>query len=71
MRRSLKSSNSVSKSRTQWQGKNLINLQRVSLEEACVCRYDVSELDADDVPWHEDGRIFLGPSAIAKNLKIM
>jgi hypothetical protein len=50
-------------------GKNLIDLQRISLKETRICRYNVSKFNTYDIPWYKDGRLFLSPSAITKHLK--
>jgi hypothetical protein len=50
-------------------GKNLVDLQRIPLKEACICRYDVSEFNTDNVSWYKNGCIFLGPSTVTKHLK--
>jgi hypothetical protein len=44
--------------------KNLINLQRITLKEASICRNDISKFDADDVSRDKDGCLFLSPTAI-------
>jgi hypothetical protein len=49
-------------------GKNLIDLQRIPLKEACICRYNVSQFNTDNISWYKNGCLFLSPSAITKHL---
>ncbi|BAT18278.1 Os12g0638750 [Oryza sativa Japonica Group] len=49
-------------------GKNLIDLQRISLKETRICRYNVSKFNTYDIPWYKDGRLFLMNSIKGKTL---
>lgn len=48
--------------------KDLIDLQGISIKEPSICRDDISKFNADYIPRHKDGCLFLGPTAITKHL---
>jgi len=48
--------------------RRLVDLERVALKQPGVGGDDVTELDADDVTGHEDGRVLLLPLAVPEHL---
>ena len=48
--------------------RRLVYLERVPIQQSSVCRHDIAELDADDVPRDEDRRLLLQPSPVPLHL---